>query len=152
MCSLVRLRSAPGMADLVTVLLALIAVGFGLVLGLVVGRALTRRGMELEFVERERQARQDSVERSRATLSGQFLEKLAPRFPEFPYDPTDLRFLGTPVDYIVFDGLSRGEVQQIVFLEVKSGRSSLNAAQRRVRDAVEAGAVRWDVYRVPSEA
>ncbi len=113
------------------------------------GRALAERSLEWEFRDREREARRDSVERSRATLSGQFLERLAPHFPDFPYDPTDLRFLGTPVDYVVFDGLSEGVVDAIVFLEVKSGEAGLSTVQRRVRDAIEAGAVRWDVYRVP---
>ncbi len=139
------------MVDVLTLVLAIAAVAFGLLVGFLVGRGFTSREMEVEFQAREREARQDSVERSRATLSGQFLEKLAPRFPDFPYDPTDLRFLGTPIDYVVFDGLATGEVREIVFLEVKSGRSTLNATQRRVREAVEAGAVRWDVYRVPED-
>lgn len=139
------------MVDLLTLVLALVAVAFGLAIGFVVGRAMTQRALELEFREREREVRQDSVDRSRSTLSGQVLERLAPHFPEFPYDPTDLRFIGTPVDYIVFDGLAEGEVQEVVFLEVKSGRSNLTTRERRVRDAVEAGAVRWDVYRVPDE-
>ncbi len=139
------------MADLLSLALTLAAVVIGLVIGLVVGRALTRRTLEFEYREREREARRDSVDRSRATLSGQFLEKLAPQFPDFPYEPTDLRFLGTPVDYVVFDGLSEGEVDAIVFLEVKSGGSGLTAKERRVRDAIEAGAVRWDVYHVPDE-
>ena len=139
------------MVDVLTFVFAIVAVAFGVLLGFLAGRALTRRAMEFEFVDREREARKDSVERSRATLSGQFLEKLAPHFPEFPYDPTDVRFLGTPVDYVVFDGLAEGEVDEIVFLEVKSGKSNLNPAQRRVRDAVEAGAVRWDVYRIQED-
>lgn len=137
--------------DVVLVALVLVAAFVSLFVGFLVGRALTERSMELEFQEREEEIREDSVSRSRSTLSGKFLEQLAPHFPDFPYDPTDLRFLGTPVDYIVFDGLSGGEVAEVVFLEVKSGKSSLNAAQRRVRDAVEAGAVRWEVYRVPDE-
>jgi len=140
------------MVDLLTLVLTLVAVGLGLAVGFAVGRALTRRTLELDYRDREREARRDSVDRSRATLSGQFLEKLAPHFPDFPYEPTDLRFIGTPVDYLVFDGLSEGEVDEIVFLEVKSGGSSLTTKERRVRDAVEAGAVRWDVYRVPDEA
>lgn len=139
------------MVDLVTVALTLVAVVVGVLLGFLVGRALTTRSLELDYREREREARRDSVDRSRATLSGQFLEKLAPHFPDFPYEPTDLRFLGTPVDYVVFDGLSAGEVDEIVFLEVKSGASGLTTKERRVRDAVEAGAVRWDVYHVPDE-
>ncbi len=139
------------MADLLTLALALVAIGFGLAVGFYVGRLVTQRTLELAFRERERDARRDSVDRSRATLSGQVLEKMAPHFPDFPYDPTDLRFIGTPVDYLVFDGLGEGDVREIVFLEVKSGRSSLTTKERRVRDAVEAGAVRWDVYRVPED-
>jgi len=140
------------MVDFLTVTLTLVAIGVGLAVGFAVGRALTERSLELEYREREREARRDSVDRSRSTLSGQFLERLAPHFPDFPYEPTDLRFIGTPVDYIVFSGLSVGEVDEIVFLEVKSGASNLTTKERRVRDAVEAGAVRWDVYRVPDEA
>ncbi len=139
------------MVDLLTLFLALVAVAFGLFVGFYVGRGMTQHSLELEFREREREIRRDSVDRSRSTLSGQVLEKLAPHFPEFPYDPTDLRFIGTPVDYVVFDGLGEGDVQEVVFLEVKSGRSSLTTRERRVRDAVEAGAIRWDVYRVPDE-
>ncbi len=139
------------MADLLTMALTLVAIAVGVAIGFLVGRALTARALELEYREREREARRDSVDRSRATLSGQFLEKLAPHFPDFPYEPTDLRFLGTPVDYVVFDGLSEGAVDEIVFLEVKSGTSGLTSKERRVRDAVEAGAVRWDVYHVPDD-
>ncbi len=140
------------MVDLLTLVLTLGAVVVGVAIGFLVGRALTARSLELEYREREREARDDSVRRSRSTLSGQFLEKLAPHFPDFPYEPTDLRFLGTPVDYVVFAGLSAGEVDEIVFLEVKSGGSGLTSKERRVRDAVEAGAVRWDIYHVPDEA
>ncbi len=139
------------MADLLTLVLTLVVVGVGIAIGFVVGRALTQRTLEVAYRDREREARKDSVLRSRATLSGQFLEKLAPHFPDFPYEPTDLRFIGTPVDYVVFRGLSEGEVDEIVFLEVKSGTSALTTKERRVRDAVGAGAVRWDVYHVPDE-
>ncbi len=139
------------MVDLLTLGLALAAVVLGVVIGFLAGRALTARSLEFAYLAREREARDDSVRRSRSSLSGQFLEKLAPHFPDFPYEPTDLRFLGTPVDYVVFSGLSEGEVDEIVFLEVKSGASGLTTKERRVRDAVEAGAVRWDVYHVPDE-
>ena len=53
------------------------------------------------------------------------------------------------MDYTVFRGLSRGRVDDIVFLEVKSGRSDLSPSERGVRDANEAGLVAWDEYRIP---
>ncbi|HKP49922.1 MAG TPA: Holliday junction resolvase-like protein, partial [Gemmatimonadales bacterium] len=51
--------------------------------------------------------------------------------------------LGSPTDLIVFDGLARGEVKRVVFLEVKTGGSCLTARERSVRDAIEAGEVEW---------
>ncbi len=126
----------------------IVAVVAGMIGGFLVGRALTVRSMELEFQGRERAARRDSARRSRSTLKGQFLEELAPHFPDFPYDPTELRFLGTPVDYVVFRGLSEGRIDEVVFLEIKSGRSHLSSAERSLREAIGAGAIVWDEYRI----
>ena len=95
--------------------------------------------------------KKDSIERSRASLGGQFSEQLAPYLPNFKYKPTECKFLGKPVDLIVFDGLDEKEVTEIVFVEVKSGGSELNGVQRKIRDAVKAGRVRWDEYRIPKE-
>lgn len=95
--------------------------------------------------------KKDSIERSRASLGGQFSEQLAPYLPNFKYKPTECKFLGKPVDLIVFDGLDEKEIAEIVFVEVKSGGSELNTVQRKIRDAVKAGRVRWDEYRIPKE-
>ena len=95
--------------------------------------------------------KKDSIERSRASLGGQFSEQLAPYLPNFKYKPTECKFLGKPVDLIVFEGLDEKEVTEIVFVEVKSGGSELNGVQRKIRDAVKAGRVRWDEYRIPKE-
>jgi len=95
--------------------------------------------------------KKDSIERSRASLGGQFSEQLAPYLPNFKYKPTECKFLGKPVDLIVFEGLDEKEVTEIVFVEVKSGGSELNGVQRKIRDAVKAGRVRWDEYRIPKD-
>jgi predicted Holliday junction resolvase-like endonuclease len=70
----------------------------------------------------------------------------------FPYNPKDARFLGTPVDLIVFDGMNDDALSEIVFLEIKSGSSSLSTRERRVRDAVLARRVVWREFRVGREA
>ena len=95
--------------------------------------------------------KKESIERSRASLGGQFSEQLAPYLPNFKYKPTECKFLGKPVDLIVFEGLDEKEVKEIVFVEVKSGGSELNGVQRKIRDTVKAGRVRWDEYRIPKE-
>lgn len=95
--------------------------------------------------------KKDSIERSRASLGGQFSEQLAPYLPNFKYKPTECKFLGKPVDLIVFEGLDEKTVTEIVFVEVKSGGSELNTVQRKIRNAVKEGKVRWDEYRIPKE-
>jgi predicted Holliday junction resolvase-like endonuclease len=92
--------------------------------------------------------RADAVQRSQAVTAGKVHEQLVPYLSAFPYNPKDVRFLGSPVDLVVFDGLSEGRVRRVVFLEVKTGGSSLTGRERCVRDAVQAGDVEWAELRV----
>jgi predicted Holliday junction resolvase-like endonuclease len=94
-----------------------------------------------------RDIRRDSVDRSRATISGQVHEQLVPYLPDFPFNPKDVRFMGAPVDLIVFDGLSAGKLERIVFVEVKTGASTLTTRERQIRDMVLARGVSWEEIR-----
>jgi len=101
-------------------------------------------------------AREDSVSRSRSVVSGKVQEHLAPLFPEFisQFNPRDAIFLGTPLDFVVFDGLNDGddtEVRRVVFVEVKTGKASLIKRERRVRDAIQAGRVEYQLLRLPKQ-
>ena len=96
-----------------------------------------------------RAVRQDAIQRSLAVTAGKVYEQLVPYLPDFPFNPKDVRFLGSPVDFVVFDGLSDGQVQRIVFVEVKTGDAQLSGRERRVRDAVQGGRVAWHELRGP---
>lgn len=93
--------------------------------------------------DHEEAIRQDAIARSRAVISGKVTEHFVPYLPDFPFNPKDARFIGSPVDLIVFDGLDEGEVRRVVLIEVKTGSSALSARERRVRAAVQAGQVEW---------
>ncbi len=88
-----------------------------------------------------------SLRRSYDVRRGQFVEQLTPYLQNFPYNPKDARFIGAPVDFIVFDGLSEGKDVSIVLVEVKSGKAGLNANERRIRDAVEKKRIKYVVFR-----
>jgi hypothetical protein len=103
------------------------------------------------YVESDmKRARDRAVEQSRASLAGKAVEHLAPLLPEMlnRFDPTDARFLGTPIDFVIFDGLDEGYVRQVMFVEVKTGRASLTAREQLVREAINDGRVGFDVVRV----
>lgn len=73
-------------------------------------------------------------------------EHLIPFFPDFKYNPKNVRFLGTPVDLVIFDGLSEGEVKNIVFVEVKTGKTAnMSTRERQVRDCVQKKNVIWEI-------
>src|SRR5688572_7604328 len=96
--------------------------------------------------------RADAINRSRAVTMGNFTQHIVPYLPEFEFDPRDVRFLGSPIDFVVFDGLCQGEVKRIVLVEVKTGGSTLSARERSVREAARAGKIEWLEFRtaVPS--
>ncbi len=97
--------------------------------------------------ESEGDIRRDAVSRSRSVIAGKVVEHLAPYLDGFPYNPKDVRFLGSPVDLVVFDGLDDGHLRTVVFIEVKTGASALTQRERAVRDALRAGRVAWEEWR-----
>ncbi len=95
----------------------------------------------------EREIRLDAVQRSSAVTRGKVTEHIVPYLPGFDIDPKDIRFLGTPIDLIAFKGLNgSGEEVEIVFIEVKTGRSVLSAREKAVKKAVEEKKVSWRVF------
>ena len=99
-------------------------------------------------VQYTRAVRRDAIRRSLAVVTGKVSEQLVPHFPHFPFAPQDARFLGSPVDFVVFDGLSEGAVRRVVFVEVKTGSARVSSREQGVRDAVSQGAVEWMELRV----
>lgn len=96
---------------------------------------------------RQRTIRRHALNHSRAVLKGQVAEQLVPLAAEFPYPAADARFLGHPVDYVVFAGHGDGGPVEIVLVEVKTGNARLSPGEKRIRDAVNAGRVRFAVLR-----
>lgn len=130
----------------IAALAGIIVLFVGVKIGMYVGKVRVERAAEAR-IELERL---DAVKRSRAVLGGQFSEQLSPFLPGFPGDPTEVRFIGKPVDFISFSGSSRGAVDEVLFIEVKSGDSRQSAVERSLRKAIERGSVRYVEYRVPA--
>jgi Endonuclease related to archaeal Holliday junction resolvase len=99
--------------------------------------------------EIEARLQRRSQKLSRSILSGVFSEQIAPFLPDFPKKPESLRsFIGKPVDFLVFKGMDDQHIDEVVFVEIKSGNSQLSPNERTLRYAIEAKRVRWQEYRV----
>jgi predicted Holliday junction resolvase-like endonuclease len=112
---------------------------------------IARAEAQIQFdqwkIEYSQEIRRDAIQQSQAVIVGKVTEHFVPYLPEFSYNPKDARFLGTPIDFIIFDGLAEGHVKGIVFAEVKTGSSSLNTRERQVRDVIQSGSVTWTEIR-----
>jgi predicted Holliday junction resolvase-like endonuclease len=94
-------------------------------------------------VDVEKEIRKDAIDKSQSVTMGKMTEHLVPYLPGFGFNPSDARFIGSPIDLVVFDGLGNDDVKKIVFVEIKTGSSTLSTRERLVRDAVLAKNVEW---------
>jgi len=105
-------------------------------------------------VEAEKALRRDALAKSRAVIKGKVAEQLAPIFEAFGYAPSDARFIGDPVDYVIFDGYTEVRERKadrpiaVVVADIKTGDAGLTYEQRRVKAGVERGMVRFETIRM----
>ena len=111
---------------------------------------LIKKDYQLKLKESVSEARKDALKKSRSVLRGQASEHLAPYvIPNT--NPKDYRFMGNPIDYVCFEGLSdlldgkTNEILSIKFVDIKTGKSSLNKSQRRIRDAINVNKVSFEL-------
>ena len=130
-----------GIIGIIILLIIILFVGY------LIGKYVTKK----HFEEKIPSLREDAIKQSRAVLSGQFSEQISPYLPDFPFKPTEARFIGKPIDFVVFEGMDKQKIDEIVFVEVKSGQSQLSKIQKSLKSAVENKKVLWYEYKVPEE-
>lgn len=82
------------------------------------------------------------LKRSQSVRYGQLTEQWIPFSNKFPFLAQDFKFIGKPIDGIVFDE------NKVVFIEFKTNKSSLNKNQKRIKDLIENKKVEWFEFRI----
>jgi predicted Holliday junction resolvase-like endonuclease len=117
--------------------------------------AIVEKEFSQTWAEQESSIRKDAADRSRYVLKGKIAEHMVPMYKDvFKYDPSDARFLGAPIDYVIFDGYSAvkdgnsDEPITVVLADIKTGNAQLNRTERKIKEAVEQGRVRWETIQL----
>ena len=102
-----------------------------------------------------------SLEGQRSSVKGKAWEQLAPFFPEFTakFSPSDSRFIGTPIDYVVFKNMTDFDKNnkdenpiEVVLVEIKTGKAKkLNPLEDAVKDAIDSKRVSFEQIDLPDE-
>ena len=110
---------------------------------------------EVKVAQKIKDAKKRSNNMQRNVLKGQIGEQFTPFIADFPYNPSDCRFLGEPIDYMIFqnlhacsEGLADVEAVQIIIAEVKTGNARLNVSQKIIKQAIENGQVSFKELRI----
>lgn len=86
---------------------------------------------------------------AKAVNIGFILERLAPAMQAFRFDRNDCRSLFDPIDYVIFEGLSKkGVVSKILFSDIKTGAAKLSNKQKEIKSLIEKKKMGWDTYRL----
>jgi len=96
---------------------------------------------ELSKKEKELEKRKISVDVAAEKKAievgfGKIIEKFLPAYRDLDLQFTECRPLYDPIDVLVFSGLLNRKVNNITFLEIKSGNAKLNNHQKMIRDAI----------------
>ena len=94
--------------------------------------------------ERDRNRNLLSQKKSSETRLGQISENIVPFLDVCPYNPKSMHFMGSPVDYLVYD-LDQGE---IVFVEIKTGNSKESKRQKIIKNIIKSGKVYYEQIRL----
>ncbi len=88
---------------------------------------------------REELAELKSKYKSKAVLHGSHWENFVPFTEQFEKiaDKENAKFLGKPIDYIVFDD------DAIKFVEVKTGQSRLSEKEKHIREQIKNKEIKW---------
>jgi len=86
---------------------------------------------------------------TKKTTYGQVLEKIFPSTRGFKMNLNDCRAVFRPIDYLSFNGHSQGgAIEEITFLEIKTGEKGLDKKQRSIKEAVEGRKMGIETYRL----
>ena len=105
---------------------------------------LWKRNLKLE--KNKKLTTEKAIITTRSVNIGKNLEKILPIMEDFKWQLPDCRFLGDPIDLLIFNGLSVNNIESISFIEVKSGKARLNKHQKLVKEAVEDNRVKYRVF------
>lgn len=138
------------MVDTTLIILAVIFL-IGLGIAYYIGRRNGHSNRETYWLEQLPIHRKEAIMKSRSVIGGQFSEQLAPYLPNFEFLPTECRFMGKPIDFIVFKGMDGKDINEVIFVEVKSGKAKLTAHEKNLKETIDQKKVRWVEYRIPEE-
>ena len=102
---------------------------------------------EKDILKRKKLASEKAEITAKAVNIGKKIEVIFPTLKDFNWTLPDCRYLGDPIDMVIFNGASVDKISSISFVEIKSGNARLNKHQKAVKEAIEDNKVDFKVLK-----
>jgi predicted Holliday junction resolvase-like endonuclease len=102
---------------------------------------------EEKFQGEEKEIREKAAERGRAQVPKIVRKSMIKEFAKLKYDPYDIKAILHPIEFIVFDGMNKGEMNNVVLLAKQSSNPHLQAIQRKISSTIDEKKYDWKVLR-----
>ena len=106
---------------------------------------------EDRFDEKESELRENAREKGRKEAEKAIAAAVDPKFKALKLNPYDIKSILNPVDFVVFDGMNKDNLKNILFLSKSIRNPALNVARKQVKNTVEQKNYEWKVARIDAK-
>lgn len=106
-------------------------------------------GIESEHDSKAKEINEKAILRGRAKVPQLVNASLSGTITKLKYNPYDIKPINHPIDYVVYDGMSDGKINNVIFLHKKN--SNLAELHKSIRETVKKKQYDWKVARISKQ-
>ncbi len=103
------------------------------------------------FDQQKSKIREKSIERGRAKVPILVKKSMSKQFTKLNYDPYDIKAILHPIDFVVFNGMNKDAMKDVVLLSRKTSNRYIETLHKGIEKAVNEKSYDWKVVRVSAE-
>ena len=106
---------------------------------------------EEDFSSKETAIRKEAAEKARKQLPILIKKSLSDQIASLKFNPYDIKPILYPIDYVIYDGMEKGAIDNVIFLHNKNQNSKMSELHRSIHTTVENEEYDWKVARISRE-
>ena len=103
---------------------------------------------QTDFSSKEAAIRKEAAEKARKQLPILIKKSLSDQIASLKFNPYDIKPILYPIDYVIYDGMEKGSIDNVIFLHNKNKNSKMRELHKSIHATVEKEEYDWKVARI----
>jgi len=100
---------------------------------------------EDDFSSKEAEIRKEAAEKARKQLPKLIKKSLSDQIASLKFNPYDIKPILYPIDYVVYDGMEKGAIENVIFLHNKNKNPKMMELHKSIHTTIKNEAYDWKV-------